>query len=202
MLCGLVVRHPAGLGAALLTRTLSHDRKLADQYTDFVSPHVNTRADLTMKAAILVPPAFVGDRMRWRRLDEDTARATATRFVRRLTREVYGRHRCSNDRVAAAIWAEYGRHDGRLHLHALLGRPGSWSERDFARAVRRAWKAQPFAHQQMRIEPIRDKARSIAYNSKSDKGYDNLVFVGWSTGPGDASAPEDTKCHKTPHVTA
>ena len=109
---------------------------------------------------------------------EDLIGRDVVRFLMRLNSYVLkpSRGLKYKPRLSSLVVLEYGGMGGRPHLHALIERPAFINERDFALVVRKAWLAQPSAHREMRIEPVRDLHASLAYNTKSDDAWSRVIY--------------------------
>jgi hypothetical protein len=141
--------------------------------------HLNMRVDLTLKKAITEGCQPEHDPTSSRRhvvfVNRDQISRDVVRFMNRLNRYVLNPSRTllRPPRLDAQIVLEYSPAEHRPHLHALIERPESVNEADFARLVERAWRAQPFAYKQMKIERVIDLSASLRYNSK---GHDPDVI--------------------------
>ena len=144
--------------------TLRRDEQV-NEWVDWM-PELNTRLDLTVK-----------HREGLFSLSDDLLNRTVVRLMNRVSGYAL-KHRSRRPRpmLGALIWVERGLLTRRCHLHGLVERPEVCSAEHFAQAVERAWKAQPFAHSEMRIEAIRDLSSSLAYNAKSGWASDSLIY--------------------------
>lgn len=184
---------------SLLDRGVStqYQNELARAYLDWI-PTLTTRADLTLRCRANVtggaaePPLVLI-------LNEDLIAATIVRALNRINGRVLGASRRAgpHPRLDALVWTERGRLTGRPHAHALIERPVSWEPTAFAALVTDAWHAQPFGHDQVRVDEVRDLRRSLGYNAKADPRFGNIVYfhkepdaTAWWRPRGSAACPE------------
>jgi hypothetical protein len=141
-------------------------------------PHLNTRADLTLRCRAMMPASAHTRRRISLALNDDLLRATIVRALNRLNGYAVGsRHSQRQARLDALVWTERGAVSGRPHAHALIERPELLNAAQFAAMVVRAWQAQPFGYDEVRVEEVRDIERSVGYNAKASPAISgNLVY--------------------------
>lgn len=151
--------------------------RLVAAYAKWV-PNLNTRADLTFRCRAMMPASVHTERRVSLVLNDDLLNTTIVRALNRLNSYALGSCRSKvRPRLNALVWMERGEISGRPHAHALIERPGRVSPAEFSTMVERAWRAQPFGYDQMRIEEVRDIERSIGYNAKTSPGFSgNVVY--------------------------
>jgi hypothetical protein len=140
---------------------------------------LRTRADLPLRRRAAVTSEGAALPMMLA-VNDELARVTVVRALNRLNgRAVRSPRRAAyRPRLDALAWLERGDVSGQPHVHALIERPAFLAPDVFAEMVRAAWAAQPFGHGRVCVAELRDRERSVGYNSKaaSDVTGDLVYF--------------------------
>lgn len=135
-------------------------------------PHLNFRMDFTLRPWT-VTTDDQGNTTR-RKLTIDMIFRYTVRFMNRLNSDLLkvSRKVSAPPKIDAFIVLEFAGINRHPHLHGLAECPPHVAPVDFTAAVNRAWDAQKaVAARERYVQPVRDLAKSISYNLKSDDYY-------------------------------
>ena len=147
----------------------SEQRRIQEAYASHIYEKVNPDiyAVCTLKQGIFTDNIYIpGDPARYA--------AEAKRFIRRLSRRVYGRNYARTKKeIPAAVTLENHKGEQRFHLNVMLRKPDWMSHNRFETAFTLEWMKMPWGRDDMKFG-VR-YADCVRYSLK--EGSDSLVYL-------------------------